>query len=578
MLHQLSIRDFAIVDRVDLDLDAGMTAITGETGAGKSLLIGALHLLLGGRADAGVVRAGAREATVSGLFSLGSGPHSDRVRVVLERVGIVQESLTDERDLLVRRNIATGGRSKAFLDDVPVTVATLREVMRGVVDIMSQHEHLSLASREQQRDLLDAFGEHGPLRLELAARHQALGYLLDEHRRLAAAEADKTARIDYLEFQLRELQELQPQPGEAARLVDERRQLASVDKLRQHATAAESAVYGDDRAALTLIDEARKQLRAVEELSPELARLAATLGEASALVGDAGQELGRYLHHLEGDPERLQSVEDRLDALRQLARKHACEPDELAGLSQRLGAELDELQHAQSRLADLDRQSGQAREALAEQAQLLSTARHAAADKLAEACRGMLGELAMATARVEVVVGDLPMRDDDQLLALDAGQQRGVAAHGADRVEFLLQANPGEPARPLNKVASGGELSRVALALRRALAGRDPVPTYVFDEVDAAIGGATAEAVGLALKQVSATHQVLCITHLPQVASLADQQLQVEKLVDGERTHTGVRRLEPGERVDELARMLGGAEIGETARKHARSLLKRAQA
>ncbi|MFH1812229.1 MAG: DNA repair protein RecN [Pseudomonadota bacterium] len=580
MLHHLSIRNLAIVDAVDLDLAPGMTAITGETGAGKSLLVDALDLLLGGRADSAVVRAGAEEATVSGVFSIGQGPQSTRVWELLGRLGIARADgeQGEEREILVRRTVAAGGRSRAFVDDVPVTLASLREIMHGVVDIMSQHEHQSLSTHEAQRELLDAFGEHGELRQRVAEAHATLHQLLDEQRALTMDEQQKSARIDYLQYVVDELQQASPEAGEQARLTEVHKRLGAVDRLRRHSATAETLLGSDPRAAATLIDEARRELRQVAGLSQELEDTQRVLDEASTLVQDAVRSLGRYVERLDEDPEQLAQVEDRLDLLRRLAKKHGVVPDALPGHLEILVQELDGLTHAQTRLESLAHRVRQAHQALHVEADALSHARRQAATRLSTRCAEELAALAMTQVRVEVQVEDLPRRDDEATPQEAGGGPRQVAQHGGDRIELRLGANPGEPARPLHKVASGGELSRVALAIRRVLADRDPVPTYVFDEVDAAIGGATAEAVGLALKQVSATHQVLCVTHLPQVAALADQQLQVDKERDGDRTVTVVRALAASERVDELARMLGGSEVGETARKHARSLLRRARA
>lgn len=578
MLHHLAIRDFAIVDAIDIALAPGMTVITGETGAGKSLLVDALHLLLGGRADLDLIRSGAVEASVTGVFSLGDGQQSQRVRAALEQVG-VRSGNGDGSELLVRRSVPSNGRGRAYVNDVLVTVGTLASALDGVVDIMGQHEHQSLTSHDNQLALLDAFGKCGPLRETLAASHDRLRALLDERTGLARGESEQTARSEFLKFQLDELGEIDPQPGELARLEDERRRLGSVDKLRTSVAAAEALAYGDERSACTLLTDALRQLEPALALAPELSEPRRCLDEARTLASEAARDLGHALARLEADPERLALVEDRLAALRRLGRKHGVEPDQLADQARTLAAELDAIAHADSRLAELDAAIAIAQKELGRAASALSKARREAAKKLGRACKRELAELAMAEATVAVVIEPLAPRADPAALvvAVDGVEQR-VGRSGGERVEFVLQANPGEVARPLIKVASGGELSRLALALRRVLADRDPVPTYVFDEVDAAVGGATAEAVGKALQSVARDHQVICVTHLPQVAALADHHLRVIKKSAGKRTAVVVEALGASERIEEIARMLAGAETTESARRHARTLLRRAQA
>lgn len=567
MLQEISIRDFAIVDAVDIHFAAGMTAITGETGAGKSLLVDAMHLLLGGRADNSVVRAGATRARVSGLYRLDDSAHAHDIIARLADLGIDVD--TTQAEVLVRRDLPSNGRGRVFINDVPVTVATLRELMAGVVDIMSQHEHQSLASRESQREMLDAYGGHGVLREAYRKRFNQCRVLQEERAELRAREADKATRLDYLQFQRSELHSLAPEENEHSALEQERRGLASVDKLRLAAAQAEAVLYGDERSAGSLVDAAIQALRPTVNISEPLKSLNTSLDEAKNIIADAGLELNRFLEHLDADPQRLQVIEDRLANLRQVARKHGVEADALHAQLQKIETEIDGLQGGQQRLQELDEELHQALKKLKLEADALSAGRQQAAGRLIEACTTALRDLAMARARVELQIEPLVGRGE-RSLQLDDG--RWVEAHGADQVELLLQANPGEPARPLNKVASGGELSRIALALRRALADKDPVPTYIFDEVDAAIGGATAEAVGQALRQLAKDHQVVCITHLPQVAALAHHQLQVEKQVHEDRTRTHVRVLDTGERVNALAQMLGGGG-GDTAREHARSLM-----
>jgi len=580
MLHTLSIRDLAIVDSAELELGPGMTAITGETGAGKSLMVDALHLLLGGRADRALVRSGAEQATVTGLFSLGRGPHSDRVRAALIELGVPLDD-AEGGELLVRRSVGAGGRGRAFLNDVPVTVGTLAKVMEGVVDIMSQHEHQSLTSAEQQRELLDAFGDCGQAREVVAADFTALRDLLAEQARLATSDAEKAARVEYLDYQIEELEQAAPAPGQLLALEAELRKLGSVDRLLAQLGGAEALLNEEERAAIVLLDEAQKLLAQAAAVDPTLEPSRRAIDEARTLTSEAARDVARARLRLEADPARLEEVAAQVDLLRRLARKHAVDADQLGDKLGALREERDGLQHASTRLVALEGEITSAKRALSRASAALSAARRASAERLTVSCQAELTQLAMADARLVVALEALPHRGDERAVLVDDegdGPGRRVARHGEDHVSFLLQANPGEPTLPLTKVASGGELSRVALALRRALADRDPVPTYVFDEVDAAIGGATAEAVGEALKGAARDHQVICVTHLPQVAARADQHLSVTKRTRGKRTRVEVEQLDRAARVEELARMLGGAKPAETARRHARTLLKGARA
>jgi DNA repair protein RecN (Recombination protein N) len=576
MLQHLSIRNVAIVDAVDIDFATGMTAITGETGAGKSLLVDALHLLLGGRSDAMLVRKGADEASVTGLFCFNAGAASGDARALLQAAGVpLTQSDDNNVDLIVRRVIVAQGRSRAYINDTLVTLATLHGVMRNSIDIMGQHEHQSLLRREHQLELLDAYGEHAALRQKLAETYTTLKALVDERDALSRSEAEKEARLDFVRFQINELETVDPRPGELVSLLEQQKRLASVDKLRHAARAAEAVLYSDEGAACTQLGEASRRLHALVDSVPELEVVVKNIEEALALASDAARDLGRILGHVDDDPEKLEQIAARVDALRTLARKHSIDADSLSMQLEKLREERDALENTASRLADIDTRMQPLRRSLVQHAEELTLARKHAAKDLAKKCVAALAGLAMPAATMLVSVDALDARSDDVggVLVDTSSGQRFIMRHGGDRIEFLLAANPGEPARALAKVASGGELSRVALALRQTLADRGSVPTYVFDEVDAAIGGSTAEAVGKALKGVSKGHQVICITHLPQVAALADVQLSVSKHVHGRVTKVAVGTLQASERVDELARMLGTSTAGDSARRHAQALL-----
>jgi DNA repair protein RecN (Recombination protein N) len=568
MLTTLRIQGLAVVDEVEVRLGPGLNVLTGETGAGKSLLVSALHLVLGGRAGADVIREGADEAVVEALFELPAGHAAFRR---LEAAGVSPPSPGEDgsAELLVRRVVSRGGRSRAFANGALCTLGMLEGALRGVVDLTGQHEHVSLLDAATHLDLLDAFGgtaAPGGLRERYRAAHASLAALVRESRALEEAEAERGRRADYLAFQLRELEEVDPRPGEDAALEAERKVLAAAARLAEAARAAEALAYGEEGSAAERLGQALRALAEAETLDPRLAGTVGLLRSAAAEAEEAARDLRGYASTLGGDPERLQAVDDRLAALRAVARKHGGS----------LGAALERREGMRAELARLDG-SGERREALRREieargaealrlAEELSAERRRAARAFAKAVAHELEALAMARCRLDVALGDPEG-------AIEVAGKR-LGASGAEGAEILIAPNPGEPARPLARIASGGELSRVLLAVKRALARADPVATYVFDEVDGGIGGAVAEAVGRALADVARERQVLCVTHLPQVAAFADRHARVEKRVSAGRTSAEVVPLdtEP-ERRAEVARMLAGQTVTASALEHAGALM-----
>jgi DNA repair protein RecN (Recombination protein N) len=551
MLLSLHIRDFAIIDALEIDLRPGMTALTGETGAGKSILLDALGLLLGDRADAASVRHGAERAEISAGFDLSA--------LAAARAWLAEQSLDLGGECQLRRVVASEGRSRAYINGSPVPVQSLRELGERLVDIHGQHEHQSLMKRDLQRALLDSHGGHQPLLDELAALRDKWKQAGQQIEALVGGGQDRESRLELLRFQLQELDELAPEPGEAKRLHAEHARLANAGQLMDTCGRHLAHLYDDDRSAQSLIS------RALVELEP-LTGIDAGLEEASELISSAliqleegVDQLRGYRERLELDPERLVWLEQRLDALHRVARKHRVEPETLPQFHQRLGDQLQRLEQADEQIEALEAQ----RRALAARYRDVADELHRRRVKAATALSAQVTEgmqsLGMTGGRFRVEVSSTP---GDNL-----------PAQGTDSIEFLVSANPGQPLRPLARVASGGELSRISLAIQVAAAADTAIPTLIFDEVDSGVGGAVAEAVGRQLRALAGHHQVLCVTHLPQVACQAHRQLQITKLTGEETTRTRVRALTQEERVEEIARMLGGRKITDSTRQHAAEML-----
>ena len=549
MLVALAIRDFAIVDRLDLEFEPGFTALTGETGAGKSILIDALALALGERADPAVVRAGAERAEVTAEFAI-------------ERLPDVQRWLTDaalEGDpgrLLLRRVVERGGRSRAFVNGTAATVQQLVEVSESLIDIHGQHTHQSLTKPAAQRSLLDAHAGLGTLARDVATAFR-------EWQRLARARADhetnaaaRTAERDSVAWQVDELKKLGLKPGEWDGVQAEQTRLAHAASLIEGAQAALEALSESDGSAAGAVGAAAAKLRALQAYDATLNEPLELLEGAAAQLGEAAHALRRYADRVELDPERLAEVERRVDAIHSTARKFKVSPGTLIELAERLTARLAELEVA----SDVDALRAQEEAAQARYAQLagkLSASRKDAAAKLARQVTAAMKDLAMAGGRMEIALRPV----------------EGGAAGGNETVEFTVAANPGTPPQPLAKVASGGELSRIGLAVQVITAKSAAVPTLIFDEVDAGIGGAVAEVVGRKLRTLGAERQVLCVTHLAQVAAQAAQQWSVAKMTVSGTTRSRVVTLDDKARIEEIARMLGGVEITATTRRHAAEML-----
>lgn len=553
MLTHLQIRDFAIIDAVDLDLGAGLTALTGETGAGKSILVDAVMLAIGGRAGADVVRHGAERAEVTATFD----PRG------LEGVAgwLEAQSIDAEDELHLRRVVGQDGRSRAWVNGQLLPLGAIRDLGQHLIDIHGQQEFLSLTRRDAQRDLLDAHGRHAPLLEPVARLARAHRSLAQEVAALRAAAAERDSRLELLRYQVRELDALALKDGEVAELVEEHTRLANRSRLAEAAQAALGLTYeGEGQDAHALASRALAQVRAVSEVDARLKPVESLLGEALITLKEAGAALSGYLEGLEVDPRRQAYVENRIGSIDELARKHRLAPEALPAQFAALREELARLESADTTVAALEQQLTALRRDYDSAAAALGVKRRKAAADLSTQVTDLMKVLGMPGGRFVV---ELRPRDTTE-----------PAADGMDEIDFLVSANPGQPPKPVAKVASGGELSRISLAVQVAAAGRgEGRLCMIFDEVDAGVGGGVAERVGRQLRALGQRGQVLCVTHLAQVASQADHQVRVAKLTDGRTSRTSLAVLNADERVEELARMLGGVELTSTAREHAREML-----
>jgi DNA repair protein RecN (Recombination protein N) len=557
MLTQLHIRDFAIVHELSLGFEPGFTVLTGETGAGKSILIDALALVLGERADSDVIRHGCARAEVTAGFAL--KPAHGAAKWLREH------DLFDDQECLLRRVIEADKPSRGFINGRPVPIQMLRELGEFLVDVHGQHEHQSLLRRDAQRGILDDYAGLEETVRTLADQYHEMESLRERLDALKRQAADREARVELLRYQVRELDALGLTAEEIPALEEEHARLANGAELIEGVQICAQALQEDDESALApQLARALARLESLSEYDPRLGEINALLNEAAIQIDEAGSRLRHYLDGLDLDPERLQTVERRLSTVHDLARKHKIKPEELPALHARLRAELNDVENYDVNLGKLGENLKQARAAYLKSAQDVSRRREAAAKKLARAVTGEMQELGMPGGKFDVTLVPLPEGE--------------TGAHGLERVEFLVSANAGQPPRPLAKVASGGELSRISLALQVVLAGTGRIPTMIFDEVDVGIGGRVAEVVGRKLRALGNSRQVLCITHLAQVAAQGAQHVQVSKRTEGKTAVAEAAPLAERERTMEIARMIGGVEISKQTLAHAKDMLERASA
>ena len=552
MLRNLQVRNFAIVDQLEIEFFEGMTVLTGETGAGKSILVDALGLLLGDRGGAGLVRSGAERAELTAEFDV-SGHEG-------AKMWLSDQALELEDACLIRRVIGADGRSRAFINGTAVPLNNLKAFGELMADIHGQHFHQSLGKPAVQRDLLDHYASATKLRQQTAAAFAAWRSADDELRSLEAQEADRASRVELLTFQLDELRSLNLAEREYDALVAENTKQKNLTKLATGLNAVlEGLDDGMDANARQLVAQAAVKLTELTDIDDGLKPAERMLDEAAIHIDEAVDQVRRYAESLDADPERVAWVEERIDAARTIARKHQREPDELCELQVELQTQLDDLQGLGQKSEALKKSLEVAEKAYRRHAKALSERRQEGAERLSVAVSNAMSGLGMPDGQFIIDVAPLAAEE--------------AAAHGTDAVRYLISANPGQSPMPLAKVASGGELSRMSLAIQVIASDGSAIPTMVFDEVDSGVGGAVAEMVGRRLAELADKRQVLCVTHLPQVASQAHHHLRINKVSDGSSTRTGVRQLSQNERLEEVARMLGGVEVTERTRDHAAEML-----
>ena len=555
MLSLIRVKNYAVIDEVELELSAGFSVMTGETGAGKSILVDALGLVLGDRADASSVRHGAERAEISAVFDC-PAEHASLA-------WLRERGLDDADSCTLRRVITAEGRSRAFVNNQPVTLQDLKALGELLIDIHGPHAHQSLLDGANQRALLDAHGQLGDLVQRVAESHAEWQKLEADLTLRRSAGDDRAAQLELLRFQASELETLALTDGEPALLHAERDRLANTDRLIAGVSEALGHLNENEgAAAYTLVVHAEQALAKLVGHDAALAGAAQRLAAVEIEVRELASELNYYRERIEADPQRLEQLENRLAKVRALARRHNVDENDLPGILPALQARINELDGGEEALTALAERTTAARDDYFAAAEALSAARHRHARKLSAQTTAQLADLGMPHGELHVDLQPKPRERAD--------------ATGLERIEFQVKLNPGQPFGALAKMASGGELSRISLALEVVRSGASPVLSFVFDEVDAGVGGRVAEIVGRRLRELAANRQVLCVTHLPQVASQGQRHYRVMKLTDGKTSRTSVRELAADERVEELSRMLGGIEITDRTRAHAAEMIDRA--
>lgn len=554
MLTELRIANFAIIDQLSLEFSRGFHVLTGETGAGKSIIIDAIALLVGGRADEGLIRAGEEEAVLEAAITLPpTGPLAARLRAE----GLLGEADTE---LIVRRVLSRSGRHKLYLNGSLTPLRTLQSLAGTLIDIHGQHEQQSLLSAQSQLDALDAFGHLIEIRQDYGRAYEQWRACQREKQEMAALLSERSQREELLRFQFKELQEADVKAGEEAALLAERNRLAHAHRLNELSQGSYDALYGAERSVLGTLGTVRDSIRELSGIDSQGKDWEALCDGATAQLRELAHSLRAYHDGLEQDPSRLAQVEERLDRLQRLKKKYGGTEEAVLAKREHLQREIDALDSGEVRLAEVDRRLAEAGQQAEKLAERLTRDRIKAAKKLEGAVTEELGVLRMDRTRFAVMV------ETDRT-------ESGLGPFGRDRIEYRFSANEGEPLQPLARVASGGELSRVMLAMKTVLAEADEVPIVIFDEIDAGVGGGPAAVMGRRLRALARHRQVFCITHLPQIASHADAHYLIEKSVSKKRTVTQARKLNQADRQEEIARMLGGLAVTNATRKTAAEMI-----
>ena len=551
MLTQLNIRNYAIVEELDLELDAGMTVVSGETGAGKSIMLDALGLTLGDRADMGSVRKGAERAEIIASFDIANIPSAKKW---------LQLQDMDDAECILRRVITSEGRSRSYINGSPCPINKVKELGEYLIEIHGQHEHQRLLKKDHHRYLLDAYSGKADLANQTRQLFRNWNTLNKRLQQLSAQSEEQTARLQLLSYQAEELEQLALQEGEFEAMVIEQSTLANAGEILQSGQQILQLTSQDETVnCLSLLNQCQHLLENIKGTSPSISQTVEMLNSAHIQIEEAAQEISHYMDRVELNPGRQATVEARLSAIFDLARKHRIPADQLPKFHQDIHLELESLNLSDQALEQLHQETEEARETFLSSAEKLSKVRIKAAKALSKDVDKQLHSLGMEAAKLTVSL--TPYAKDH------------LSAHGLEEVEFLISTNAGQPPRPLNKVASGGELSRVSLAIQVITAQTSSTPTLIFDEVDVGIGGAIAEVVGKLLRQLGENNQILVVTHQPQVASQGHQHLFVSKQTVKDKTITHIDRLNINQRVGEVARMLGGIDVTETSLDHAREML-----
>jgi DNA repair protein RecN (Recombination protein N) len=562
VLSELIVRNFAVIRDLEVSFSDGLTIITGETGAGKSILVGAVNLILGARASQEMIRTGTEEAMVEAMFELAGGPSLEARLAAAE--------LPHDGSLVIRRGISRSGRNRIFANGRLITLQQLNEIMIGMISVSGQHEHQLLLDPTVHLSVLDRFAGTEPLLRETETRYRAWQTARNELQQLHKLRRERSQQLEFMQYQLKELEAARLQPDEDLLLEQERKLLKHAATLHDAADGAHRLLYSDSHAILGSLNQVAAHVEALCGIDSRQAALRENLEQGKIHLEELAYALQQYASEISFDPYRLTEIEERLALIQRMSKKYGATVAEMIERTEALREALSDSDDPEIRELELTRKLASCRVHYLEQAQQLSRSRRNEALRLTREMEQVLSGLDLPKARF----GARFVPEDESAEVSESA----FSESGIDQLEFLLSANPGEDLKPLARIASGGELSRILLALKSLLSVQGQAETLIFDEVDAGIGGRTAELVGRQLQRLARHHQVLCITHLPQIACYGQQHLRVAKAVEGDTTHTGISPLSPAQRVEELARMLGGVVISEKTRAHAREWLEKAGA
>jgi len=566
MLKNLLIKNYALIEEISVDFSSGLTIITGETGAGKSILIDALGLLLGERASTEMIRTGAEKAIVEGVFQVKGIKH------VADILRASENDVTEE--IIVRRELNSKGQSRCFVNDSPVSVSLLKEIGDVLVDLHGQHEHQSLLRPETHIDFLDDFGGYEKEALSYQTVFRSLAELTARKRELQNQEDQLKAKKSLYDFQIKEIDAVNPQPGEEDQLESELKILENSEKLSELTNGIHQLLYEEEHSVRDSLIKARKMMEQLAEIDGTFHESAGEARSAEVIVEELAKQVQNYAARIEFNPERLEKIRERLGALSLLKKKYGGTIELLIEFRKKIGEEFKFAENFDVELSKLEKELEALRTDCGTKANFLSQKRKEASKKLEQAIISSIADLGIQKAKFTTAIQQRPVEKSSSQLSVKVGNQLVEAtSKGIDHVEFFMSTNVGEDVKPLVKVASGGEVSRIMLALKSALADSDKTPLLIFDEIDTGVSGRIGQSVGLSLKKLSKHHQVIAITHLPQIAGLADSHFAVEKIEANKKTSTQLRKLETEERVREVAKLMSGAEVTEAGLKSAKELM-----